>query len=780
MFGSELPIFCYYSERGFTMRFVLRSLVLAMLIIAISGCNQFVDPDDPTYTTSVRTTITGRVIDEAGKSVAGALVRGHGASATTNANGVFVLQNVSVPSTRAVVLVTKNGYFTGARAAYPSANKITTMMLTLQEYKQTATVNSASGGRVSVGGASIDLPANGYVDAQGKAYFGTVSIAAKYLDPSSSTYYDVFSGDMAALRTDNSSVELTSFGVVRVLLKGAQGQPLNLAAGSSATINFPSAGATDAEIPLWHFDEQKGIWVEEGKAVNAGGRYIGTVTHFTDWNLDRPNSRVAILEGQVTCGENKPLAGIIVDIGQVSVVTDQDGMFRRRVPADLAFDIQVKAERNDGISSAAVNVGPIAQNQTLRREIAVSPCPTMIEAQMVDCNDAPIGGFLQVITPTGVKLASSTTGRMLVAVPAGVALTLEGYSVDGRTITSTPVAPIAAGTLSDAGKLKACGGVETSFIDITLPDNETVSYAALNSNGSKVAAITRQNDGKLSLLMYDTQTGAQDWRVALSASIQEPDNLLFVGADQRIAITTRYGTSLLDASTGSLVIGIKKDGRHFVTSDGASVYTMETTAPYNEFSKYDAQTGSFQGTRSYGSEPNRAAWFMGLQVDKYAIVRTYQPFSIMTVDPSTGDIVRTYNGSGDSTAVMEYSQLSPSGKIIVAAGQRAGTTGGQLQFINLLTGTTISQMTTQGSVLAISYDDAQYVSRAYTQGAATVLSDLNTHQILRVLPLTASSNEYWSTFGFSRDSRKLLGVSSAGANNPGGGRNARLRVFTVK
>lgn len=188
--------------------------------------------------------------------------------------------------------------------------------------------------------------------------------------------------------------------------------------------------------------------------------------------------------------------------------------------------------------------------------------------------------------------------------------------------------------------------------------------------------------------MYDTQTGAQNWRVALSASIQEPDNLLFVGADQ--------------------------------------------------------------------------------------------PFSIMTVDPSTGDIVRTYNGSGDSTAVMEYSQLSLSGKIIVAAGQRGGTTGGQLQFINLLTGTTIFQMTTQGSVLAISYDDAQYVSRAYTQGAATLLADLNTHQILRVLPLTASSSEYWSTFGFSRDSRKLLGVSSAGANNPGGGRNARPRVFTVK
>ena len=86
----------------------------------------------------------------------------------------------------------------------------------------------------------------------------------------------------------------------------------------------------------------------------------------------------------------------------------------------------------------------------------------------------------------------------------------------------------------------------------------------------------------------------------------------------------------------------------------------------------------------------------------------------------------------------------------------------------------------QPTVLAISYDDVQYVSRAYTQGAATVISDLNTYQILRVLPLTAGSSEYWSNFSFSRDSRKLVGVSSAGANNPGGAGTQKLRVFTVK
>lgn len=752
-----------------------------MLLVALTGCTQFVDPDDPTYTTSVRTTITGRVIDEAGKSIAGALVRGHGASATTNANGVFVLQNVSVPSTRAVVLVTKNGYFTGARAAYPSANKITTMLLTLQESKQTATVNSTSGGKVSVGGASIDLPANGYVDAQGKAYSGTVSVAARYLDPSSSTYYDVFSGDMAAIRTDNSSVELTSFGVVRILLKGAQGQPLNLAAGSTATINFPSAGATDAEIPLWHFDEQKGIWVEEGKAVNTGGRYIGTVTHFTDWNLDRPNSRVAILEGRVTCGENKPLSGIIVDIGQVSVVTDQDGMFRRRVPADLAFDVQVKSERNDGISSSVITVGPIAQNQTLRRDFTVSPCPTMIEAQMVDCNDAPIGGFLQVITPTGVKLASSTTGRMLVTVPASVSLTLEGYSVAGRTVTSTAVAPIATGTVFNAGSLKACGGVETSFVDITLPDNEMARYAALNSNGSKAVVVSQLSPlATTSIYLFDATTGTQLWTVAAPAPVAYPTGVRFVDGDQRVAVTTDVGTTLYDVATGQVAAKVVVAGRQFISSDGAFVYVVPDGAPDQRIDEYDVATGAKRRTLVFGSQSKTGTMLLGLQGDGNAVVRSYQPVSILTVDLSSGNIVRTYTAAADSTSIMETSMLSPSGKVIVVAGQRGTTNSGQTLFVDLVSAATISQMTTGASVYAISTDDAQYVSRAYTQGAPIVLTSLASQQLLRVLPWPAGQSDYPVGFSFSGDASKLVGITSGGANNPSGAGNARIRVFMLK
>lgn len=759
------------------MAHLLRSLLVAFTLVALSGCAPFLDPGQPDDTATVRTTITGRVIDEAGKSVQGALVRGHGSTTTTNANGVFVLQNVTVPSTRAVVMVSKTGYFNGARATYPSAGKITTVVLTLQEAKVTQTVSASAGGKVTVGSASVTLPANGFVDAQGRSYSGSVNVAARYLDPLSANFYDSFSGDMAALRADGSSTELVSYGVLRVMLTGSQGQPLNLASGSTATLSYPAAGSVASEIPLWHFDEKQGIWVEEGKAVLSGSQYLGTVTHFTDWNLDVPGARRAFIEGRVTCGEDTPLAGIIVDIGQVTVVTDQDGMYRRRVPADFAFDVQVKGSRNDGVSAAPSTVGPVAENQTIRKDIVVSPCPTLLEAQIVDCNDAAISGFLQVITPTGVKVASSTTGKMFVTVPAGVALTLEGYSIDGRTITSTPVAPIAGGARFNAGNLKACGGVETKFTEFSLPNGQSARYVALNASGSRVAVITQNT-----IFAYDASTGVQLWSAGIQGTQVYPTSVRFVAGDQRVALSTNKSTTFYDAATGQVTSTVTVNGRHQVTSDGLTVFVLPSDTPaVSRIDEYDASTGTQRRQVTLAVPVGKGLNLMGMQGDALAVVQTYSPMAIYTVDLASGATVRTFTGLADSSGAStlgESSNLSPSGKVIVVSGRR-GTTGSSTSFVDLITGTEISAITSGASVFAISADDAQFVSRAFTNGAPATLTELRTQKLQRILPI-GSATDYPSAFSFSADGSILAGVtgSNSQGGTPGGG--SKVRVYQVK
>jgi WD40 repeat protein len=740
--------------------------------VTLSSCDLFLSPIDQDPVDYVRTTITGRVTDEAGKSVQGALVKGHGASTTTNSNGVFVLRDVAVPSTRAVITVSKGGYFTGARAAYPSALKTTTMLLTLQDSKVTRTLNAATGGMVTVGAASVELPANGFADAQGNAYTGTVSVAVRYLDPASDDFYSSFSGDMAAARADGSATELISYGVLRVKLTGSQGQELNLRKGSAATLTYPAAGATDASIPLWFFDETEGIWVEEGTAVRSGNNYVGTVQHFTDWNLDKPTARSAYIEGRVTCGANVPLAGIVVDIGQVSVVTDQDGMYKRRVPADVAFDVTVKGSRNEGISSSSVTVGPIAQDQTLKHDIAVAPCPTLLEARIVDCNNNPVGGFVQVITPSSVKIASSTTGRVLVTVPAGVALTIEGYSTEGRTILSTPIAPIAAGSQFNAGNLQACSGVATEYLDIVFPKDESPIEAALNSNGSLIAVVTKSN-----AYVFDAVTGRQRWSTATHSTVRTTflNDVAFVSNDNRLALMTSFGTTVFDVSNGKVLTQITARGRQHIARSGSYVYVLSDTSAHGAIDEYDATSGAFRRTISVGAAIQKAN-FLGLQGNNRAVVQSYSSGAVHTIDLATGSVLSTYKGENDSTGISESATLSPSGNVIILLGR--GPTGRQLTAVDLVTGAVISRLQSSVSILAISPADDQYVWRTYTQRAATTLSTLRTQQLLRILPWASASQEDYPTgITFSGDGSKLAGFSANPHYSAG---IAKLRVYNLQ
>ena len=67
-------------------------------------------------------------------------------------------------------------------------------------------------------------------------------------------------------------------------------------------------------MPLWYFDEQKGMWVEEGVATKQGNQYVGTVNHFTDWNCDIPSEWNTVITGRILCNG----AGVPDDLVRVS------------------------------------------------------------------------------------------------------------------------------------------------------------------------------------------------------------------------------------------------------------------------------------------------------------------------------------------------------------------------------------------------------------------------------------------------------------------------------
>ncbi|HML59186.1 MAG TPA: hypothetical protein PKA85_12505, partial [Ferruginibacter sp.] len=73
---------------------------------------------------------------------------------------------------------------------------------------------------------------------------------------------------------------------------GSGGEKLQIANGKKSKLTFPlpatMSGSAPASIPLWYFDEDKGLWVEEGAATRVGNTYEGEVSHFSYWNCDIP------------------------------------------------------------------------------------------------------------------------------------------------------------------------------------------------------------------------------------------------------------------------------------------------------------------------------------------------------------------------------------------------------------------------------------------------------------------------------------------------------------
>lgn len=243
-------------------------------------------PTSPPASTSA--VVSGKVSNPAGAPIEGFTVSAGGQSATTGADGSYSLALAS-PAASTVLLAAKSGYQTMAKQVGLVAGVTTPQNITAYPEGMRTTFAAASGKVVIVNGAVIDIPANAIKDAAGNPYTGIVTIAASYNNPTTAAGNDAFPQPYAGL-DGGDEVSLQSLGVIEAKLFAADGSPLQLSLPAKLVYPGVDKISTAATIPLWYYDEAKRIWVREGEATRDArdGSYSGTVTHFTQWNLDVP------------------------------------------------------------------------------------------------------------------------------------------------------------------------------------------------------------------------------------------------------------------------------------------------------------------------------------------------------------------------------------------------------------------------------------------------------------------------------------------------------------
>lgn len=332
--------------------------------------------------------LSGIVRDASGTPIEGVSIVSGSSAATTNTDGFFEfdqIQVVSVLNDRSVVRFSKAGYFDVVRsmdadddAADGASWEVVMCRKENNDFTSIKTYSSSSDQTLQAGEMKIDMPQDGYkVDGTGAGYTGKVKSEMVYLDPNNERFSEMMpGGDLAAVRSDNSSAQLVSYGMTDLNMYAENGDKLQLKDGSKAKLTFPiPAGMGEnppASIPLWSFNEKTGLWEEEGSAVLQGNVYVGEVAHFSWVNLDYPEKQGTVY-GYVKDDTGKVLPGVRLSIGQLlaSTVSKSDGYYSHEVPANTDFSITVKDLYYGGINqNVSVKVSALSPGE--RRQVDIT------------------------------------------------------------------------------------------------------------------------------------------------------------------------------------------------------------------------------------------------------------------------------------------------------------------------------------------------------------------------------------------------------------------------
>jgi hypothetical protein len=440
----------------------------------------------PDLVSTTSSSASGFVTDENEAPVKNAIVQVGNFTTSTDKYGFFEAKNVQVVRTAAVVSITKAGYFKGIKTYIVTPNKAAFFRIKLIPKTTAGSFNAASGGVVTMpSGLSINFPTSAIVNAStNAAYTGTVNVSAFYINPTAADIDRIMPGDLRGLNTAGEIKLLTSYGMAAVELTGTAGELLQIATGKKASLTMPvptSLGASaPATIPLWYFDENNGLWKQEGIATKTGNAYVGDVSHFSFWNCDVPNNFVQF-NCTVVNSAGQPIPNVQVKISVVSNpntaaygYTDSSGYVGGAVPNNAQLLLSVYP--NNCYTTPSYTQTFSTTNVNLSLGVITIPTSTSIATftgTVTNCaSTAVTNGY--IILKEGFifskyslnNLGAYSFSKVLCSLPQTITFIGEDVA-NGQQSTNINYTVLNAGT-NVVGNIQACGVATQQFINYTI------------------------------------------------------------------------------------------------------------------------------------------------------------------------------------------------------------------------------------------------------------------------------------------------------------------------
>lgn len=465
-------------------------LLTALVLTAFAACRkdsiftEISTTDVPLPIEYVQTSIGGTVIDEQNHPVADAKIFLAGKETKTDKNGIFLFKNIVVNSKAAYVRVERDGFFHGSRTILVSGGTRNTVRIQLLAKNDSRQFNAQSGGKADFSNFSITLPANAVVNSSGEQHTGVVDVVAKWLDPTAENFSIQMPGNLRGVTLDGDISGMVSMGMLAVELLDIDGRKLQVKKGQEASIRMrvPDAilSKAPATIPLWYFDEVKGIWREEGEARLVGNFYEGKVSHFSFWNHDFKEPLVevkfTVLNQQ---GNPVPNAHIVASLpnggGAGHGLTDNMGCVLGLIPKDYVLNIKIYSQSqgcNDPLLST--QIGPFSQNGSHTFTInSPSIFTYTITGKLIDCaGNAVINGYAQVDT-SGTPAWTDANGDFSMTIIRCTSLDqveVVGFDILNLKQSEPKLVTLVNNSTVDAGTIQVCDALQ-EFLTYNWPGN---------------------------------------------------------------------------------------------------------------------------------------------------------------------------------------------------------------------------------------------------------------------------------------------------------------------
>ncbi|WP_289044165.1 hypothetical protein [uncultured Olleya sp.] len=537
-------------------KFILSLMVTLGMLLTSCNPNESVDmPETPEGSptssqldlgSNIQRDFMGRIVDQSSIPLDNVSITIGNKTATTDNNGMFKISDVQVKQRQAFILAEKPGFLNGMRSVVPTqgTNMINIMMIT---ENLAGTVTSGVTSEVSLpNGTKVGFDGS-FKDQNGNAYSGNVDVYMYHLDPANPDNNILMPGSLQAVNQDGDERVLESYGMLNVELKGDSGQKLNIADGHIATIEMPmdpaQSGVAPSVIPLWHFDEVNGYWVEDGEATLVSGKYIGEVSHFSWWNCDAQFPTVDLCM-TVVDASNIPLSNVKVELWRSGQTyprigfSNGNGEICGLIPANETLTL--KAIDQCGIEVYNTTIGPFNSDTNYGDVVMSSVNYSAVTGNLVDCSSQPVtNGYVTVHYGqeyASVEVVNGSFTLNMIECASITEFTLEGVNYD--TFQTTTPLPFNF-TTPNVGNIIACDTV-TEYISVQI-DNDPVDYYLLNltaqegDNGTSMYISTQNSTG--SFVVYGntttlgtyTSSGSQAFYVetGINMDFGQPNTLQF-------------------------------------------------------------------------------------------------------------------------------------------------------------------------------------------------------------------------------------------------------------